>query len=272
MTEQEFQVFRQNLKDLTGIVLGDNKRYLVTSRMEKLLPAENIESMDELLERMRSDTDFRQHVMDTMTTTETTWFKSAYPFEILKDKFLPELSIQEPREVRIWSAGCFTGQEPYSLSMAVREYLETRPGSLPADAIEIIATELSPSMLKLAQSGIFEHIESSGSGLTADRRERYFRPSNEGWQVVNELRDRVSFRQLDLREDFDELGQFDIIFCRNVLMYFSPDVRRDILTRLTGALKPRGYLVLGLSEPLPQYAENFETISWRDGEVYRLGN
>jgi chemotaxis protein methyltransferase CheR len=272
MTEQEFQEFRESLKTLTGIVLGDHKRYLVTSRMEKLLPEEDIESMEELLQKMQKDTEFRRHVMDAMTTTETTWFKSAYPFEILKDKFLPELAIREPQEVRIWSAGCFTGQEPYSLSMAVHEYLETKPGSLPANEIQIIATELSSTLLNLAKNGIFEHIESTGSGLTADRRERYFKPTNEGWQVVSELRDRIIFGQLDLREDFADLGLFDIIFCRNVLMYFSPVTRRDILTRITEMLKPGGYLVLGFSEPLPQYVEDFETVSWRDGEVYRLRN
>ena len=270
MTEQEFQEFRQSLKTLTGIVLGDHKRYLVTSRMEKLLPEEKIESMEELLQRMDHDSEFRQHVMDTMTTTETTWFKSVYPLEVLKDKFLPELASREPQKVRIWSAGCFTGQEPYSLSMAVQEYLESKPGTLPADGIEILATELSLSMLNLAQKGIFEHMESSGSGLTAARRERYFQPSEEGWNVVPELRDRISFRQLDLRETFEDLGQFDVIFCRNVLMYFSPVTRRDILTRMTGVLKSGGYLVLGATEPLPQYAENFEAVPWREGEVYRF--
>jgi len=267
--DQDFLAFRDYMKNASGIVLGENKKYLVTNRLGKMMSKYGTQSVDALLDMMKKDDKYRQQIMDAMTTTETTWFRDVYPFEILKDKFLPEIATRQPQEVRIWSAGCSTGQEPYSISMAVQEYLSQKPGALPSNAIQIIGTELSSNLLNIAENGIFEQIDPA-SGLSAARKECYFNEVNGGWEVNQQIKERVTFRQFDLKKTFVSLGMFDIIYCRNVLIYFSSEIKRDILSRMARALKPGGYLVLGASESIANYSEDFESVQWRNGVVYRL--
>lgn len=269
IAEQDYQLFRDYIKNASGIVLGDNKKYLVTTRLEKLMARYGNQTVGGLIDQMKADDAFRRQIMDEMTTTERTWFRDNYPFDILKEKILPEIATVQPQEIRIWSAGCSTGQEPYSISIAVDEYLERRPDALPVDVIQIVATELSPKLLKIAENGIFEHIEPV-KGLSADRKQRYFDEVDGGWEIVKAIRDRVLFRQYDLKENYTALGLFDIIYCRNVLIYFSSETRKDMLTRMARALKPGGYLVPGASETIVDYSQDFEPVRWRDGLVYRL--
>ena len=269
IADQDYQAFRDYMKNASGIVLGDNKKYLVTNRLEKLMTKFGTTSVDALLGQMKSDEAFRQQIMDAMTTTERTWFRDIYPFEILKEKILPEIAAMQPQEVRIWSAGCSTGQEPYSISMAVQEYLGHRPGTLPPNAIQIVSTELSPKLLNIAENGIFEHIDPA-SGLSPARKKCYFNEVSGGWEITKEIKDRVSFRQFDLKKNYTALGLFDIIYCRNVLIYFSSEIKIDMLARMARALKPGGYLVLGASESITDYSQDFEPVRWRDGIVYRL--
>jgi chemotaxis protein methyltransferase CheR len=267
--DQDFLAFRDYMKNASGIVLGENKKYLVTNRLGKMMSKFGTQSVEALLDMMKKDDKYRQQIMDAMTTTETTWFRDVYPFEILKDKFLPEIATRQPQEVRIWSAGCSTGQEAYSISMAVQEYLSQKPGALPSNAIQIIGTELSSNLLNIAENGIFEQIDPT-SGLSAARKECYFNEVNGGWEINQQIKDRVTFRQFDLKKTFVSLGMFDIIYCRNVLIYFSSEIKKDILSRMSKALKPGGYLVLGASESIANYSDDYESIQWRNGVVYRL--
>jgi len=269
IAEQDYQAFREYMKNASGIVLGDNKKYLVTNRLKKMMSKYGTQSVDALLDMIKTDAKYRQQIMDAMTTTEITWFRDTYPFEILKEKFLPEIASRQPQEVRIWSAGCSTGQEPYSISMAVQEYLSQKPGVLPAHAIQIIGTELSSNLLNIAEKGVFEHIDPA-SGLSAARKECYFNEVNGDWEITSEIRGRVSFRLYDLKKTYMSLGLFDIIYCRNVLIYFSSEIKKDMLSRMARALKPGGYLVLGASEVITDFSDDFESVRWRDGVVYRL--
>lgn len=268
VADQDFLAFRDYMKKSSGIVLGDNKKYLVTNRLTKLMAKYGTQSFDKLMGQIKTDEGFRHQIMDAMTTTETTWFRDISPFEILKEKLLPEIAATQPREVNIWSAGCSTGQEPYSISMAVQEYLQQKPGVLPPGAVRILGTELSPKLLNIAENGIFEQIDPA-SGLSAARKECYFNQVNGEWEITREIGERVSFKQVDLRKNFTALGLFDIIYCRNVLIYFSSDVKRDILSRMAGILKPGGYLVLGASESIANLSQDFVAVRWRDVEVFR---
>jgi len=269
ITTEDYQSFRKFLEDACGIVLGDNKQYLVTSRLTKLISDNEIDSFSTLMKRMKVDGKLRHRIMDAMTTNETSWFRDVYPFDILKEKLLPELIKTESRTIRIWSAACSTGQEPYSLSMMVQEYLQSKPGSLSTNAVQIIGTDISPSVLAVAKSGVYEGVAVS-RGLPQERKARFFRETSAGWEVSADIKKRVSFRELNLMQNYTLLGRFDIIYCRNVLIYFSIELKRDILARMANCLNPGGFLVLGGSESITNYSDEFDLIRWRNGVIYQL--
>lgn len=269
ITIEDYKAFRTFLEDASGIVLGDNKQYLVTSRLTRLMADNEIPSFGSLMGRIKSDSKLRQHILDAMTTNETSWFRDSYPFDILKEKLLPEISKKQPSQVRIWSAACSTGQEPYSLSMMVQEYLQGKPGSLPAAGVQITGTDISPRVLEIAKSGRYEGIAVS-RGLSPERQKRFFQEKNESWEVSKDIKQRVAFRELNLMQSYTLLGRFDIIYCRNVLIYFSTELKRDILLRISRCLNPGGYLVLGGSESISNYSDQFDLIRWRNGVIYQL--
>lgn len=269
ITSEDYQAFRKFLEEVSGIVLGDNKQYLVTSRLTKLISECEIDSFGTMMSRMKTDGKLRHRIMDAMTTNETSWFRDVYPFDILKEKLLPELAKTQPRTIRIWSAASSTGQEAYSLSMMTQEYLKSKPGSLSPTAVQIIGTDISPSVLAVAKLGVYEGVAVS-RGLPQERKTQFFDEVGEGWKVNDETRKRVSFRELNLMQSYSLLGRFDIIYCRNVLIYFSTDLKRDILARMAKCLNPGGFLVLGGSESITNYSDEFDLIRWRNGVIYQL--
>jgi chemotaxis protein methyltransferase CheR len=270
ITTEDYKAFCVFLENASGIVLGENKKYLVTSRLTRLMADNEIQCFSKLMGRMKSDSNLRQRIMDAMTTNETSWFRDVYPFDILKEMLLPEISKKQPSQVRIWSAACSTGQEPYSLSMMVQEYLMSKPGSLSANAVQIIGTDISPRVLEVAKSGTYEGIAVS-RGLPQERQSRFFQKTGDaGWEVSSTIKQRVSFRELNLMQNYTLMGRFDIIYCRNVLIYFSTELKRDILARMAKCLNPGGYLVLGGSESISNYSDEFNLIRWRNGVIYQL--
>ena len=269
ITTEDYQAFRTFLEEVSGIVLGDNKQYLVTSRLTKLIAENEIDSFSTLMQRIKTDSRLRNLIMDAMTTNETSWFRDVYPFDILKEKLLPELTKTQPKSIRIWSAASSTGQEPYSLSMMTQEYMQSKPGSLSANTVQIVATDISPSVLAKAKKGSYEGVAVS-RGLSQERKNRFFRETADGWEVREEIKNRVSFRELNLMQSYTLLGRFDVIYCRNVLIYFSTELKRDILARMAKCMNPGGYLVLGGSESITNYSDQFELIRWRNGVIYQL--
>jgi len=269
ITTEDYKAFRLFLEDASGIVLGDNKQYLVTSRLTRLMTDNEIPSFGSLMGCIKSDSRLRQRILDAMTTNETSWFRDSYPFDILKEKLLPEIAKNQPRQVRIWSAACSTGQEPYSLSMMVQEYLQGNPGSLPATAVQITGTDISPRVLEIAKSGRYEGAAVS-RGLPPERQKRFFKENGGGWEVNQDIKQRVAFRELNLMQNYALLGRFDIIYCRNVLIYFSTELKCDILSRMAKCLNPSGFLVLGGSESISNYSDEFDLVRWRNGVIYQL--
>ncbi|MFA5628052.1 MAG: protein-glutamate O-methyltransferase CheR [Thiohalomonadaceae bacterium] len=270
ITNSEYEEFRYFLEEASGIVLGDNKHYLITSRLTRLLREFEIGSLGELLKQLKQkhNNALREKIINAMTTNETMWFRDRYPFEILSNTLLPEFSSQKARQLRIWSAACSSGQEPYSISMSIHEYMASKPGSLTSN-IQIVATDIASSVLKEAATAQYDKM-SITRGIGEDRVKRFFIQKGDTWEVKPEIRNRVSFRELNLMQSYAALGKFDIVFCRNVLIYFSSDLKKDILTRIAQSLNPRGYLFLGGSESPTSYVDMYEMIRTTNGVVYRL--
>lgn len=268
---QDFHVFREFLEKACGIVLGDNKQYLVASRLNRLLEQQDIKSLGELVTRIQAQprSGLRESVVDAMTTNETLWFRDVYPFDVLKNRLLPEFIKANPgQRPRIWSAACSSGQEPYSLSMAIDEFERSNLGQLRGGS-QIIATDLSGGILTAAKSAEYDSL-SIARGLSSERLARYFDQTTAGrWTVKQPIRSRVEFRAINLLDSYAMLGKFDIVFCRNVLIYFSADLKKDILTRIHATLKPGGYLMLGASEALNGLPELYQMVQCSPGIVYK---
>lgn len=269
LQESEYKQFRDFLELQCGIVLGENKQYLVKSRLAPLMQRFGIATLSELVSKTMSpfERQLRSAVIDAMTTNETLWFRDTYPYELLKNQLLPELE-KTCRSVKIWSAASSSGQEPYSISMTIMEYQQGRPSAF-AGGVSILGTDISNTMLEHCQRAEYDGL-ALARGLSPERRSRFFEESGKGMMRVKEtVRKRVSFRHLNLLDSYTLLGKFDIIFCRNVLIYFSPEVKAKIIRQFAQSLNSRGYLILGASESLSSLNEDFEMIRCNPGIIYR---
>lgn len=270
ITPSEYQQFKDFLEDSCGILLGEGKQYLIVSRLAKLLRDEQVESFSELVALIQQPRQkrIRNVVIDAMTTNETSWFRDRGPFSTLKKEIFPAIEQNGRRGCRIWSAACSSGQEPYTISMILSEYLETHQHS-GLQHSQIIATDISANMIEEAKAAYYDQA-TIDRGLSTTRRQSFFKVAPGGWTVSDDIKQRVSFRQQNLLEDYAELGKFDIIFCRNVLIYFSPQRKADILNRMAAIMRPGGYLFLGASETTLSYSDAFEMVRSPSGVFFRL--
>lgn len=269
ITPQEYEAFKTFLQDACGILLGENKQYLVKSRLRRIMEENKLSTLGELLERVKRSgrSSLKEVVIDAMTTNETLWFRDNHPFRILQEKLLPEFGDRKgAQSLRIWSAACSTGQEPYSVAMIIEEFRRQRPGKL--RDVKITATDISKSVLEVARRGEYEMI-AIGRGLSPERQKQFFTPAMNGsWQIRPQIKSMVEFREMNLLERY-MLGKFDIVMCRNVLIYFSAELKKDILTRIHATLNPGGYLILGASESLNGMPHLYEMVQCHPGIIYR---
>lgn len=264
-----YNEFRDFLERTSGIVLGDNKEYLVSSRLTQILRDNELDDLGALMKDLQrmSGSPLKQQVVDAMTTNETQWFRDNHPYIILKNKLLPSLKSAGGLGIRVWSAACSSGQEPYSISMLIDEYNSENAANKISRA-EIVATDLSSRILDAAREGVYDELALK-RGLSDERRQRHFTALNaQQWQVKPQIKSKIKFQPLNLLDNYRALGKFDIIFCRNVLIYFSPEVKQDILTRMHACLKPGGYLFVGSSEALNGAGELFDMQHCNPGIVY----
>ena len=269
VNDQEYREFCRFLESQCGIVLGDSKQYLVRSRLSPLVNRFSLSSLSDLLQNVLSgrNRELRIAAVDAMTTNETLWFRDGYPFTVLSDKILPELAVNK-KPIKIWSAASSSGQEPYSMAMTVLETQAKRPGLLPS--IQITATDISQTMLETCRAGVYDNLALS-RGLSPERRRMFFEDNGDGrMRVNNKVKQMVNFRPQNLKDSYALLGKFDIIFCRNVLIYFSPEMKSKVLNQLAASLNPGGYLFLGASESLTGLTEKFEMIRCNPGIIYKL--
>lgn len=261
---KNFQVF---LEKACGIVLGENKHYLVSSRLNRLMKENNIASLQVLVDNLNKSMSsaLRTRVIEAMTTNETLWFRDTYPFQLLNQTIFEEYKQQRKTSIRIWSAACSSGQEPYSISMTADEYAKHNPGF----KVDVVATDISQAILNEAKQAKYDAL-ALARGLSEERKHQYFSPVGDQWQVNANIRSKVSFREVNLLQSYASMGKFDAIFCRNVLIYFSAESKKDILARMAQTLNPRGFLMLGASESIAQYSDRFEMVRTSSGVVYRL--
>ncbi|MBK5942843.1 CheR family methyltransferase [Halorhodospira halophila] len=265
--EEEYQAFARFLERACGIVLGPSKQYLVASRLGPLLEAERIPDLATLVQRLeqRPTADLKGRVIEAMTTNETQWFRDRFPFDVLRRHLLPEMERRRVWPVRIWSAACSSGQEAYSISMTVDEYNDSG-GRMEA---EILGTDISIAMVEEARRGRYT-ANVARRGLAPERQQRFFDAVGENtWEVKPAVRRRTSFRVHNLLESYAGLGRFDIVYCRNVLIYFGWESRRDIVQRIAEVTRPGGYLIVGASESLARHSDEFELVRLDGGVVYR---
>jgi chemotaxis protein methyltransferase CheR len=247
MTDVEFDFLRSYLKLRSGLALSGEKRYLVESRLGPVCRRFNLEGLGALANALKNnrDTAMERAVVEAMTTNETFFFRDRAPFDLFRDVLLPEAMARRAaqRRLRIWCAAASTGQEPYSLAMLLQEAGPRLAGW----SIDLIATDLSTEVLAKAKAGLYSHFEVQ-RGLPVQLLIKHFEQAGEQWRIASSLRQMVDYRPLNLLQPFDALGTFDIIYCRNVLIYFDAPTKGDVLARLSASLAPDGAMLLGAAE------------------------
>jgi chemotaxis protein methyltransferase CheR len=245
--------------DLCGVYLDASKSYLIESRLGDLVKRSGCESYTEFARRARyeSDQTVRTQIIDAITTNETLFFRDTSPFEALANRVIPETIDAKsgtlcPQRIRIWSAACSTGQEPYSIAMLLSELI---PDVHDWD-VNILATDISDSAVARASRGWYSDYEIT-RGLSQERLERFFQPESGGWRINDSLRALCSFERRNLLDPTVAKGKHDIIFCRNVAIYFTPGARQDLFLRLANALTLDGYLFVGSQESLRDLGPSF---------------
>ncbi len=264
MTPHDYDFLRKCLKERSGLVLSADKQYLVESRLLPVARKAGLATLGELVGMLRGTHDpaLMTAVVEAMTTNESFFFRDKAPFEHFRTTIMPALieARRTARSIRIWCAAASTGQEPYSLAMCLteieREILGWR--------IEIFATDLSGEVLEKARQGIYSQFEVQ-RGLPIQLLVKHFTRSGEFWQIAPELRAMVRYRQLNLLADFSQLGLFDLVFCRNVLIYFDAETKTDVLNRIARVTAPDGYLVLGAAETVVGLTDRFKMVAERRG-------
>ncbi|MBR1147700.1 protein-glutamate O-methyltransferase CheR [Bradyrhizobium sp. AUGA SZCCT0431] len=266
MTPQDYEYLRKLLKERSGLDLSADKQYLVESRLVPLARKASLAGIPELVQKIKAGADaLTAEVVEAMTTNETFFFRDKLPFDHLKEAVLPALAQARAarRSLRIWCAASSTGQEPYSIAMCLKE-----AGSMLAGwRTEIVATDLSLAVLEKSKAGIFSQFEVQ-RGLPIQMLVKYFTQNGELWQLNADIRSMVQHRQLNLLQDFSHLGTFDVIFCRNVLIYFDQDTKAKIFERISRMLEPDGVLALGAAESVVGITNAFKPYPDRRG-LYR---
>ena len=269
LDDKSYHQFRVFLEQQCGIVLGESKQYLVKSRLAPLMNKFGVNSLGELVTRtlLPVERQLRAAVIDAMTTNETLWFRDDYPFKLLKSKILPDL-VQRKTPIKIWSAASSSGQEAYSIAMSILEYQKSNPGSF-SRGVQIIGTDISTTMLDHCKYGHYDSL-ALARGLSEERKRQFFEKGDNGMlKVKDEVKKMVSFRPLNLLNSYSLMGRFDVVFCRNVLIYFSPEIKAQIISQIHGTLNDRGYLFLGASESLSGLNSDFEMLRCNPGIIYQ---
>ncbi|MEA2921104.1 MAG: chemotaxis protein methyltransferase CheR [Bradyrhizobium sp.] len=266
MTPPDYEYLRKLLKDHSGLDLSADKQYLIESRLLPLSRKAGLPGISELVQKMKGGSAaLVTQVVEAMTTNETFFFRDKLPFDHFRDSIMPEIlqARANRKSIRIWCAAGSTGQEPYSLAMCLKEMNAATSGW----RIEILATDLSQEVLEKSRAGIYSQFEVQ-RGLPIQLLVKYFKQTGELWQINADIRAMVQHRQLNLLHDFSQLGTFDVIFCRNVLIYFDQDTKINIFNRLAKATEADGFLVLGAAETVVGLTDAFSPYPERRG-LYR---
>lgn len=264
MTPLDYDFLRKCLKDRSGLVLSGDKQYLVESRLLPVARRAGLDGLGELVSTLkRGNADaLMTTVVEAMMTNESLFFRDKTPFEHFRTMVMPALTAarRNSRTLRIWCAAASTGQEPYSLAMALKEMERDLSGW----RIELLATDISNEVLEKARQGLYSQFEVQ-RGLPIQLLIKHFAQVGEAWQIAPEIRAMVKYRQLNLLADFSHLGMFDLVFCRNILIYFDQATKIDLLNRLAKIVASDGFLVLGAAETVVGLTDSFKTVGDKHG-------
>jgi chemotaxis protein methyltransferase CheR len=264
VTPQDFDFLRKMLRERSGLVLSAEKQYLAESRLVPVARRHAIATLGELIGKLKANDNasLASEVVEAMTTNETFFFRDKLPFDHFRDTALPALIAAHARDkrIRIWCAAASSGQEPYSVAMILREF----NAQLAGYRTEIIATDLSGEVLARAKAGIYSQFEVQ-RGLPIHQLVKYFSQVSENWQIAPEIRAMVQFRPLNLLKDFSALGTFDMVFCRNVLIYFDQDTKIQVLNRLARQMAETSFLALGAAETVVGLTDTFKPMPDKRG-------
>ncbi len=268
LSNTDFDYIRHFVRSKSAIVLEPGKEYLVESRLAPLARLKGLESISAVVDKLkRNDPEMQREVIDAMTTNETSFFRDLHPFEALRTTVIPDLLTRRASERRldIWSAACSSGQEPYTIAMTLREHF----ACLGNWNVRIQATDLSNEMLAKARVGRYAQIEAN-RGMPAALLVKYFDRAGMGWAVKPELKHGIEFSQHNLVTPWPVMPKMDIIFIRNVLIYFDIETKRAVFDRVARQLKPDGYLFLGAAETTVNIHDGFRRIQLDKAGCYQL--
>lgn len=259
VTAEDIKVISRLVDDLCGVVLDETKGYLIENRLSAVAEKAGCTTFSELYYKVRYDKDpkLRNEIIDGITTQETLFFRDTSPFEAMQHKAIPELIDAKsktafPKRLRIWSAACSTGQEPYSIAMVLHELIP----DVNSWDITIYATDIADVAISQASKGSYGSLEIQ-RGMTPAFLAKYFTQEGNNRKVKDELRALISFEKRNLLKPFVGIGPFDVILCRNVAIYFTPEARKDLFKRLAALLSPEGYMFVGSSESLADVGPEF---------------
>ena len=259
MTPQDFDYLRKLLKERSGLILAAEKQYLAESRLLPVARKHGLATLGDVVAKLKAQAAsvLATDVVEAMTTNETFFFRDKIPFEHFRDSIMPALIAARAKEkrIRIWCTAAASGQEPYSLTMILKSLARELAGM----KVEILATDLSAEVLEKAKKGIYSQFEVQ-RGLPIQLLVKFFAREGEAWQIAPELRGMVQFRTLNLLNDFSPLGQFDVVFCRNVLIYFDQVTKIGVLNRIAPQMPDDGYLILGAAETVVGLTDAFKPI------------
>ncbi len=261
ITPEELKTITGYIHDISGIHLEASKKYLLETRLSSVVEEHGCGSYQELYQKAKRDARkvIEKQIIDAISTNETLFFRDNGPFELLRNKILPDLiDARTPRSprlktpLRIWSAASSTGQEVYSIAIVLKELLN----DISKYNIKLLGTDISDAAVKQASMGKYNKFEIE-RGLTRDKLNKYFTLSGGFWKIKDEIRAMANFRKLNLMLPFAGLGKFDIVFCRNVAIYFTLEDRKKLFNKIADILEPDGYLIIGSTESLTGICSRF---------------
>jgi chemotaxis protein methyltransferase CheR len=277
MDQMEFGLWARYVYELTGIALEPAKSYLIESRLEPLLKVHDCKSLGDLYHKSRMDRtgNIQKDIIDRITTKETLFFRDHSPFEMLKYKILPDMIDRKQRNafsrlpisIRVWSAGCSTGQEVYSIAIALKEILE----DMARCNISILGTDISGAAIARASSGTYSQLEIE-RGICTERLSAYFTRDGDVWKISDDIRGMATFRTMNLMQSFTDLGKFDMVFCRNVAIYFTLEDRKKLFQQIEKVLQDDGVLLIGSTESLTGIAPRFMPRRYLKSVFYQVAS
>jgi chemotaxis protein methyltransferase CheR len=270
ISDSDFTYVRDLIYRQAAIVLEKEKTYLVEARLSPLLRKHGFGSLAQMISQMRLQPNNGMHwdVVEAMTTNETSFFRDIHPFELLKKTVLPDLIKRRAasRQLNIWCAAASSGQEPYTIALLLREHFP----ELSSWKLNFLATDISKEMLERCREGCYSQLEVN-RGLPAPLLVKYFRKIGTEWEVKEDLRRSIDFRQMNLAQPWSVLPPMDVIFMRNVLIYFDIETKKGILARVRKTLKPDGYFFLGGAETTLNLDDSFKRVQIEKTAYYQMG-